>query len=190
MRYLSYIFFIAVALTGCTTSPESRELAIETASAVQALDINLSRHAASTKRNADEIATRIGYLIRTTANEQSVLQAEIDASSTKSQYEKLRAFVEDQEEKRQKMLAVADASAKAAANTVQTWNVPSVALRDISGKLLTLGNEENSLERLKFSGKFIKHISDRIKQDRKALDKEAKKDSDADAPGTTEGSAN
>jgi len=155
---------LASLIASCGTTKEARDLALETATAVQTLDVALSRNVETGKKNADQAAERIRTLMTSTAELQADLQAEIDVSQAKAEYLKLREFADTQEVNRLKTLAAAEAAAKAAADARQQWTVPTALLKQVSGNLTELGKEESRSDRLKYTAAFVKEVAGRVKQ--------------------------
>lgn len=155
---------LAGLVAGCGTTKEARNLALETATAVQTLDVALSRNIETGKKNADQTAATIRTLMTGTAELQADLQAEIDVSQAKAEYLKLREFADTQEANRLKTLAAAEAAANAAADARQQWTAPTALLKQVSGNLTELGKEENRSDRLKFAAAFVKEVAGRVKQ--------------------------
>jgi len=157
------------SLAGCATSKEARELAIETAVALQALDVALSANAAAAKKAAASADGRIENLIRRTSGQRADLQTRIDADdSAKNEFDRLRGFSDKQEAERQKAIAAASAEAKALSDARQSAKSPSAALKEVSDSLTVLGREESVWDRLKSTTVFVRDVAKRVKNDGKA----------------------
>jgi hypothetical protein len=176
----------AIGLAGCGTSREARELATETAAAVQALDVAISTNAAEARKAAAGADARIANLIRRTADQQADLQMRIDASdSAKQQFDRLRQFADRHETDRQKAINDASAEAKALTDARQSAKPVSPALREVSDKLGVLGKEESLLERVRGTVGFVREVAKRVKDDGKAA-QDAAKGASAEAKKETE----
>lgn len=164
IRRCAMCALLPAALAGCATSQEARELATETAVAVQALDVALAANGQVTRAKAQAVSRRLTTLLLRTVNDQSELQARVDASASKADFQGLKEFVDEQEAMRQAGLSKAQDRAKAAADAQEVWKAPSAEMRHVSDKLTVLGREESLMERLKASAGFLKEVADRVKQ--------------------------
>jgi hypothetical protein len=176
MRICRLVLAAAVAaLAGCGTSKEARELAIETAAAIQALDATIATNSAASKKAAAAADARIGNLVRRTVESRSGLQTRIDADSgAKSGFDELREFADKQEAERRKAMEAASAQLKALTDARENAKSPSPLLKEVSDNLTALGKEESVWERLKRTAQFVRDVAKRVKDDSEAAQNAAK----------------
>lgn len=173
-------------LAGCATSKEAKDLAIDTAAAVQTLDAAISANAAASKKAAVGADARIENLLTRTAAGQADLKMRMELDpAAEAEYERLRRFAEKQEAERQKALAAAAAQIKALADAREQAKSPSVHLKAVSDSLTVLGKEESAWKRLNSSVQFVRDVAKRVKDNGEAAQKaagtaseEAKKESE------------
>lgn len=174
LRRLALVASVGV-LAGCGTSKEARELAIETAAAIQALDVAVSANAAVSKQATASADARIENLVVTTAARQADLQMRMNLdNAAKSEFERLRQFAERQEAERQKTLAAAVAQSKTLADARKRAKSPSPLLKEISAQLTALGKEESTWDQLKATAHFLRDVAKRVKNNGEAAQKEGK----------------
>lgn len=176
----------ALLLAGCATSKEAKDLAIDTAAAVQTLDAAISANAAASKKSAASADARIENLFTRTAAGQADLKLRMDLDpAAEADYERLRRFAEKQEAERQKALAAAAVQIKALTDAREQAKSPSVHLKAVSDNLTALGKEESAWTRLNSSVQFVRDVAKRVKDNGEAAQKaagtasaEAKKESE------------
>lgn len=173
-------------VSGCGTSMEVRKLSMETAAAVQALDVAISANAAAAKKAAASADARIGNLILRTAETRSDMDARMAADNRgRREFEELRDFAETQEARRQKAMADAAKAAQALTEAREKAMSPSPALKEVSDKLTALGKEESAWERLKAGAGFVRDVARRVKENGEAA-KDAGDKAEKDAQAATD----
>jgi hypothetical protein len=153
----------SLLLAGCATSNGARQLATETAVAVQALDAAISQQAAIARVAAASSDARIANLLWRSADERADLQLQLELDPVvKGEFERLRSFVDKQEAERQSVLAATSARIKALADAREQLGSPSEQLRSVSGNLIAIGKRESRWRQLTGSVQFLSDVSRRV----------------------------